>query len=444
MRYFFAIAMITNFCFSQGWKKKQLLDEFGDKTNAYRYQLKSVGSFDNSAQSGSKAILYLIFNSSYSEYIKSINSLSFEVYEYSDNPAEFYRSYETLYVALKNKNGDVFRSEVIPNEFDQDNSFSLNQYLFPKEKIKERTTRKRVNEYTYEVTKPTYDIDFKVIEEIIFKKQNVKLNIYTENCSYYFEFESLGIPYSDEDLALIEKANKEKERKNNELRELENKAAIKNSKIENILVKGDSRELDEYSTRQIKEFLNKIRDEDFNKINEVVIILSPDLRLDVAEFSLKNSGIVGVKFKNETGQDVDLSQYGDVSSPQFLEYKLLQRLKLKKESTYSEKYFLKLIEKEALLKNQVGQLLQSPFDIPELIKKVRSMVVLDLKYRGVEQIRNIKLIFELDKINFKVSYLNGKESEETIDRYNIGNYSFNFKKTIKKKKLIAGKEYIVE
>jgi len=444
MRYFIVITMITNFCFSQGWEKKQLLDEFGDKTNEYRYQLKSVGSFDNSAQSGSKAILYLSFDSSYSEFIKSINSLNFEVYEYNDNPADFYRSYETLSVALKNKNGDVFRSEVMPNEFDQDNSFTLNQYLFPKEKIEERTTRKRINEYTYELNEPTYDIDFRVIEEIIFKKQNVKLNIYTENSSYYFQFDSLGIPYSDEDLALMEKANKEKDRKNNELRELKNKEALKNNKIENILVKGDSRELDDYSTRRIKEFLNKIEDEDFDQINEVVIILSPDLRLDVAEFSLKNSGIVGVKFKNETGQDVDLSQYGDVSSPQFLEYKYLQRLQLKKESTFSEKYFLQLTEKEALLNNQVGQLLQSPFDIPELIKKVRSRVVSDLKYQGAEKIRNIKLIFELDKINFKVNYFNGKESEETIDRYNIGNYSFNFKKTIKKKKLIVGKEYIVE
>lgn len=57
MKYLLVVFMAINLCFSQGWEKKQLLDEFGDKLNIYEHQLRVVGTFDNSAQSGAKAIL---------------------------------------------------------------------------------------------------------------------------------------------------------------------------------------------------------------------------------------------------------------------------------------------------------------------------------------------------------------------------------------------------
>ena len=202
--------------FSQNWEYKDVYDEFGDKTGGKIYSTKVIGTFDNSAQSGSRAILYLsLISSKYYDWDQSIGTLRFEVYEYDNNPADFYRNSKTLDLNMKNAEGEVFLSTIMTNEYDNDNEFSMTQYLYPEKRIAKRTVRNQIDEYTYELIKPTYVEDYKILNEILYKNQIIKLNIYSNRSSYYFKFKSLGkkFPESLAKLKLETKKLKKKERK---------------------------------------------------------------------------------------------------------------------------------------------------------------------------------------------------------------------------------------
>ena len=103
MRFLFILLLSVTSSFSQNWELQTIKDEFGDPTDEKRYIAKVMGTFNNSAQTGARAILFLEYNPIYDEFLKSIGRLTFRLYEYSNNPADLYRAYQNVELALKTK-----------------------------------------------------------------------------------------------------------------------------------------------------------------------------------------------------------------------------------------------------------------------------------------------------------------------------------------------------
>ena len=97
-----------------------------------------IGTFDNLPNLKQSNIVLILISSKYYDWDQSIGTLRFEVYEYDNNPADFYRNSKTLDLNMKNAKV-VFLSTIMTNEYDNDNEFSMTQYLYPEKRIAKRT-----------------------------------------------------------------------------------------------------------------------------------------------------------------------------------------------------------------------------------------------------------------------------------------------------------------
>jgi hypothetical protein len=438
------LILFPTICFPQGWKKKQVLDEFGDATNLKTHQVKVIGSFDNSAQTGSRAILFLEYDPRYSEYRKSIGTLSFQVYEYGNNPADFYRKSRTISLALKNSKGEVLRSEILPNEFDSDNAFWLGQFLYPNERIEKMTIKNKLDENTYELTKPTYDIDYEIVEEIIFKKQEVKLNIYSENSSYYFVLNSLGLKHTEEDLRLIEEAKNVIEQKKKETENLKYKQQNKNLFIDNLISNSDSKELNELSQKSLKRFLNVIDEDELFTLESLKIglVIKSAASFEIIERVYQNSNIVNIRFIKKNGDILDISKYTKQFSTRF-DAKIIEFLNLKEGSLFPKKYLSKLKTKIESLNKQIDEILDGKFNIDGLKKEIKRNVEFDILLRNVSTINKLKVSVRSDTFfKYSIEYGSGYIRDEIISAQ-IREFNYSIKKLSKKRKIVLDKEYIL-
>ena len=445
----FVIVFISQYSYSQSWEYKELVDEFGDKSGVKRYTLKVIGSFNNSAQVGSKAILYLSFNGGYSEYDESIGDLRFKLYEYNNNPADFYRKHNTLNVSMKNNNGDVFKSEIMTNEYQDDNEFLMTQYLYPNQRIKERTQRKDIDDLTYVLIKPTYDIDFKIIEEIIYKKQSIKLNIYTDNSSYYFKFKSLGKEYPNSLIELIKEAKSKTNKQLIEKEKLEDEEEIKKDKRENkikeLIQSPYIDNLDNNSLEFVEYFLKKLKDDVLLGLTKIELTTPKNDRMTtnsmspkVIESMFKNYGHVSLNLfsgKDELdvySEDIFITKDETGKTLNRYIYKAILNLKIKPNSKFFNDYE---IERKNILKNlylRVENLLSDDFGGRYLKDEIKEDIDFDLSRYKVKSMETISYKFTKEIFEYKILYSNGRVREGSVK---LNDYSAKSKK-IKSKKIL--------
>lgn len=439
---FVILSLIFFSAYSQQWSYNTIKDEFGDDTNKKEYQIKLIGTFNNSAQTGSKAILFLSYTPGHNDYNDSYGSLTFEVYEYNNNPADFNRRFYEMEVALKNSNGDVHRSLILTNEFSSDNSFTMTQYFDPITKISERTIKKDKGDY-YEVTKPTYDIDFKLIEDLIYGKGKNKLNIYSSSSEYFFELNSLGLTHSEDFNKLISNAKeKEERRKLKEQKEKED-AVNKEEKISSIL-KNIKSDLDEISLKNIKKFLRAIEDSDFELINNAELFLykaqnNYDIRLNKSMFEKR--GYVSIDFISADGTSIDLKKYSEYGSSAYYEYDSLTFLKLNEESDFKTSYLNQTSQILNDLNNKVQNLFSDKYGGAFFKTKIKSGFEFDVFYYNVKTIKDLKIKLKENQVDFTIKYTNGHESNFKIDQYDFYGKKVNLKKFVKENKIEFDKEY---
>lgn len=445
MKYIFLITIIifSNISHSQQWNYNSIKDEFGDDTNQKQYQIKLIGTFNNSAQTGAKAILILSYVDDYYEFDNSYGKLRFDMYEYSNNPADFNRQFHEIELALKNSDGDVHRSLTLTNEFSSDNSFTMTQYFNPTAKISERTIEIDKGDYI-ELIKPTYDIDFNIIEDVIYKKGRVKLNIYSSDSEYFFEFNSLGLTHSKKfnQLKSIEqkkieerelKITKENEQRELKIKEENDRALIKQKNITSI-VKNIQPKLDEMSLDGIKRFLNKIEETELNSIKDAELFLykAPnnfDIRLNKLMF--KSNGYVSVDFIKNNGTSLDLKKYSEFDSSVFNEYIALTHLTLNVDSDFKTSYLKEANETINSLNNNIENLFSDKFGGYYFKSRIKNQFEFSVFYYNVKKIENLILYLKENGVDFIICYANGHKSNVKIEKYDFYGNQINLKKFAK-------------
>lgn len=443
MKYVFVIIIISSFSYSQTWKLETVKDEFGDLTNRKTYKLKINGTFNNSAQSGSRAILYLEYSPEYEDFLESIGRLSFSLYEYSNNPADLYRAFQNVELALKTPNNKVLRSVILSNEYAADNEFTLSKYLNPENEIKERTKKTYINSYTYELEKPTYDVDNSIISEIIEKKNNrVKLNIYSNDSEYFFTINSLGLGITKKQDSILSLRQKKIESENKELQKKAFKELQLNQLIINIKTDAELKGLDYNSSSKLESFLRKITEEDLKSIDQIkfgLSKLSNDLR--VQEALLKDNNYISLEFIDKDGGNINFSKYDKFENNAFFEYKSLKRMSVSNYSNYKTTYFNNIESLKKEFKEKVSVILKDDYGGSLIKKEILNTLSSLVREEGTKEIKNIKIKFsELDFyywIMLNNNQINGKMDEFYFKRNRI-----KIKKLIKHNNLILNKEYV--
>jgi hypothetical protein len=443
MKYVFVIILISSFSFSQTWKFETVKDEFGDPTNKKTYKIKINGTFNNTAQSGSRAILYLEYSPEYENFLESIGRLSFSLYEYSNNPADLYRAFQSIELALKTQNNKVLRSVILSNEYASDNEFTLFKYLSPEDKIKERTKKNYINSYTYELEKPTYDVDNSIISEVIEKKNNrVKLNIYSNDSEYLFTINSLGLGITKEQDSILSLRQKKVESEKKVLQKKAFKELQIKQLIINIKTDAELKGLDYKSASKLESFLRKITHEDLENINEIKFGLSKlsyDLR--VQEALLKDNNYISLEFIDKDGSEINFSKYDKFENNAFFEYKSLKRLSISKYSNYKTSYFNNIESLKKEFKEKVGIILKDDYGGSVLKEKILYDLNPLVREEGIEEIKNIKIKFSELEFNYWI-ILNNNQINGSMDEFYFKRNRIKIKKLIKHNNLILNKEYV--
>ena len=444
MRVLFILLLSVSSSFSQNWELQTIKDEFGDPTDEKRYIAKVMGTFNNSAQTGARAILFLEYNPIYDEFLKSIGRLTFRLYEYSNNPADLYRAYQNVELALKTKDNKIFRSEILTSEFANDNEFTLFKYLNPKEKIKEITRKKHLNSYTYQLDEPTYDIDYEIIDEIITKKNNrIKLNVYSNGTEYFFNINSLGIVHSKEQDSLIADWRKKLESNKIKLHEVKFNELIINQIINTLKTKAEFKGLDSNSVTKLEDFLKKIKyDGDLEKINTINFRLSrisDDFRIN--EALLREENYVSITFIDQKGREIDFSKYENFKTSASFEFKNLKRLSIRPYSSFKMSYFQNIESIRKVFKEKVDVIFQDEFGGSNLKNEILNYLEFVIREEGVIEIKSIKIKFTKSEFNYWIT-LNNKEIRGSKENSYFKLNRIKVKKLLKHNNFTLNEEYI--
>ncbi len=406
------LCLVSQYSYTQSWDHNSL---------------KVIGEFANSAQVGSKAILYLSFYGGYSEgnseYDESIGSLRFELYEYNNNPADFYRKYKTLGVNMTNGNGKFFISNIMSNEFHSlnDNEFSMTQYLYPTQLIRKNTQRKDSYDGSYQLIKPTYDVDFKIIEEIIYKKQLIELVIFTDNSTYNFKFKSLGLEYPNSLIKLIEEAEKKTKKELIEKEKIKDKENVKKNKIKELMLSPYIDNLSETSLSSVEDFLYKLKDEVLFGLTTLELS-SP--KPDPKDYESWDRRVLKSMFKKgnvslnlySNKKELDIYSEDIFNAKDELEkfqnsyqYKYIRFLKLKPNSEFINYYELETKNRIRNFYSRVESLFKNDYGGKYLKDEIKFSVDAHLSWYNVRSIETISFKFSKEIFEYKIKYSDGKE-----------------------------------
>ena len=314
-------------------------------------------------------------------------SLYFRVSEYRNNPADFGREYEELQVVLKKSDNEVLRSQIMTSGYSDDDRFALHYYIDPLPKIKERTKKVDADENTYYLIKPTYDIDSKIVEEIVFGKDKIRLNIYSETASYFFQFNSLG-KYNSSALIDFEKEHQKTklysqmllEKREVEKRKSEVEKREKEKTILDLFNKLDRSDLDDYDFKKVKRKLHNL---EFSELKNI-----GSLKIDLVE-----SGNSFVLFRN----------YGRVSVFKIMKdgtkTEWIPNLTINKDSNFKKIFFQKLKKSIGEIDNynsyKIDNLFSDKYGGAEIKARLKKVLFREFHtlLREPQQIKSIALDF---------------------------------------------------
>lgn len=148
------LALFITSTTSAQWEKRFFVDDFGDETNQYYYQMSAYGTFSNSATQDSKLLGVFIHG-------ESNDNLYIKVYEYESNLANHYEpTFED--VRIKTPSGNVV---TINRVFFTDDGllfFNKDKYKTLLGTIKEKGTYKMVFNRTTRSISSSYKLTFTI------------------------------------------------------------------------------------------------------------------------------------------------------------------------------------------------------------------------------------------------------------------------------------------